>query len=178
MSEILHLLLDRIPTPLGELIVVADAEGRLRAVDWADKEADLRRRLRLHYGVGGFALEPKRDPSGLATAIAAYFAGEVGIIDALPIATSGTAFHRAVWAALRAIPFGTTLSYAELARRVDHPSAVRAVGFANGANPINIVVACHRLVGSDGGLTGYGGGIERKRWLLAHEAAARAGCPK
>jgi methylated-DNA-[protein]-cysteine S-methyltransferase len=174
MPEILQLLIDRTATPIGALIVVADHDGRLRAVDWTDNEADLRYRLRLHYGERGFALEPKRNPGGFTAAMAAYFAGEVGIIDGLPVATAGTPFHRAVWATLRNIPCGTTLSYAELARRVDRPSAVRAVGFANGANPISIVVPCHRVVGADGRLTGYGGGIERKRWLLAHEAAARA----
>jgi methylated-DNA-[protein]-cysteine S-methyltransferase len=175
MAEILQLLVDRATTPIGELIVVADQEGRLRAMDWADNEADLQHRLRRHYGAGGFALAPKRDPGGFTAAMDAYFAGDVGVIDNLPVATAGTPFHRAVWAALRAIPCGTTLSYAALARRVGRPSAVRAVGFASGANPISVVVPCHRVVGSDGGLTGYGGGIDRKRWLLAHEAGAGAG---
>jgi methylated-DNA-[protein]-cysteine S-methyltransferase len=96
------------------------------------------------------------------------------IIDSLPVAAAGTRLHRAVWAARRNIACGTTLSYVDLARCVDRPSAVRAVGFANGADPISIVVPCHRVAGADGGLTGYGGGIDRKSWLLAHEAAARA----
>lgn len=98
----------------------------------------------------------------------AYFAGELRTF-ALTIALTGTDFQRAVWAALQTIPFGTTISYAELARRIGRPSAIRAVGAANGQNPIAIVVPCHRVIGADGGLTGYGGGIGRKRWLLEHE---------
>lgn len=175
MSEVLRLLIDRIDTPIGEFILVADGEGRLRATDWTDHEPRLLRLLRRHYREGGFALEPKRNPDGLATAINAYFEGDLGIIDSLPVETGGTAFQRAVWTALREIPCGTTWSYGELARRIGRPSAVRAVGLANGANPVGVVVPCHRVIGSDGTLTGYGGGIERKRWLLAHEAAGQAG---
>ena len=87
--------------------------------------------------------------------------------------TAGTDFQREVWRALRGIPCGTTLSYGELARRIGRPNAVRAVGLANGANPIGVVVPCHRVIGSNGSLTGYGGGIERKRWLLDHERQMR-----
>jgi methylated-DNA-[protein]-cysteine S-methyltransferase len=101
-----------------------------------------------------------------------YFAGEVTTIEVIPVATAGTAFQRDVWAALRKIPPGTTLSYGALARTIGRPRSVRAVGLANGANPIGIIVPCHRVIGADGSLTGYGGGIERKRWLLAHEGAA------
>jgi methylated-DNA-[protein]-cysteine S-methyltransferase len=97
-----------------------------------------------------------------------YFAGRRRDFD-LPLAPAGTEFQRQVWAVLRTIPFGTTWSYAEVARRIGRPRAVRAVGAANGQNPIGIVIPCHRVVGSDGSLTGYGGGLPRKRWLLAHE---------
>lgn len=169
MAEPLSLRLDRIPTPIGELVIVVDELGRLRAVDWADHEADMRRFLRLHYGEHGFSLHPAVNPGGLSTALAAYFAGDLTAIDALPVATGGTEFQRAVWRALREIPCGHTVSYAELARRIGRTSAIRAVGHANGSNPISIVVPCHRVIGSNGSLTGYGGGIERKRWLLAHE---------
>jgi methylated-DNA-[protein]-cysteine S-methyltransferase len=163
--------MDRMDTPIGELMVVADEQGRLRAVDWTDHEPRLRRLLRLHYGRPGFALEPEKDPGGLTAAMSAYFAGDLTRIEHLPVATGGTPFQRAVWGALRAIPCGTTVSYSDLARRIDRPSAVRAVGLANGANPVGVVVPCHRVVGKGGGLTGYGGGLDRKRWLLAHEGA-------
>jgi len=165
----LRLRLDRIPTPIGELVVLVDDEGRLRAVDWTDHEARMRRLLRLHYGDGGIRIEPAHDPAGRSTALDAYFAGELGAIDALPVATRGTPFQRTVWQALRSIPCGGSLSYSALAAQIGRPAAVRAVGLANGANPVGVVVPCHRVVGARGALTGYGGGIERKRWLLAHE---------
>ena len=173
MAESLALAIDRIATPIGELVLVADREGRLRALDWTDHEARLRRLLERHYGAAGFGLAPQRNPGGLSAALAAYFEGALAAIDGLPVETAGTGFQRAVWAALRKIPCGTTLYYGALARRIGRPSAVRAVGHANGANPVGVVVPCHRVVGSDGTLTGYGGGLERKRWLLAHEASHR-----
>jgi methylated-DNA-[protein]-cysteine S-methyltransferase len=178
MESIVRLLIDRMDTPLGELILVADLEGRLRAVDWADHDGRLPQKLRRAHGEGGFALEPRRDPNGLTAALAAYFKGDLGALEDLPVAGVGTPFQREVWAALREIPCGTTLSYGELARRIDRPAAVRAVGLANGANPIGIVVPCHRVIGSNGALTGFAGGIERKRWLLVHESAARVSVPR
>jgi methylated-DNA-[protein]-cysteine S-methyltransferase len=171
MPEPLHLTIDRAPAPLGELVVVCDAQGRLRAVDWADHEDRMVRLLRLHYGPGGFSLAPGRDPAGRTSALLAYLVGDLAAIDGLPVETGGTAFQRAVWAALREVPAGRTVSYGELARRIGRPGAVRAVGLANGANPVSVVVPCHRVVGSDGSLTGYGGGLWRKRWLLEHEGA-------
>jgi methylated-DNA-[protein]-cysteine S-methyltransferase len=177
MPELLRLTVERAPTPIGELIVVRDDRGCLRAVDWADHEDRMARLLRLHYGPGGFSLATaagRRHPSGPLSALLAYFAGDLAGVDALPVATGGTAFQREVWAALRAVPAGRTVGYGELARRIGRPGAVRAVGLANGANPVGVVVPCHRVVGADGSLTGYGGGIERKRWLLAHEGALLA----
>jgi methylated-DNA-[protein]-cysteine S-methyltransferase len=174
MTEPLRLRIDRTETPIGELLIVADREGRLRAVDWTDYEPRMLRLLRLHYGERGFVLEPEQNPGGLTQAMRAYFAGETGVVTGLPVETGGTPFQRTVWAALRSIPCGTTVSYSELARRIDRPIAVRAVGLANGANPVGIVVPCHRVVGANGSLTGYGGGIERKRWLLAHEGHTAA----
>ena len=100
----------------------------------------------------------------------AYFAGRLQVFD-LPLAPNGTEFQRRVWSALTTIPFGSTISYADLARRVSNAAAVRAVGAANGRNPIPIIVPCHRVIGSDGSLTGFGGGLDRKRWLLRHEGA-------
>lgn len=101
--------------------------------------------------------------------LAAYFAGELREFD-LPLAAVGTPFQHKVWDALMHIPFGETISYGELARRLGDAKASRAVGLANGKNPISIVVPCHRVIGASGDLTGYGGGLERKRWLLDHEA--------
>ena len=175
MAEPLRLLIDKLRTPTGELAVIADAHGNLRALEWTDHDERMHRALRLHYGKDGFVLARARDPGGLTSALRAYFAGDLAAIDRLPTATGGTAFQRLVWRALRDIPCGTTLSYSELARRIGRAKAVRAVGLANGANPISIVVPCHRVIGASGALTGYGGGIERKRWLLAHEGAGVAG---
>ena len=169
MGKLLQLLIDRMETPIGEMLIVADHDANLRAVDWADHEARMRRLLRLHYGEDGFRLEPARNPGGLTDAINSYFAGELIVIDTLPVQTGGTPFQRNVWHALRKITCGSTLSYAKLAERIGQPTAVRAVGLANGLNPIGVVVPCHRVVGANGSLTGYGGGIERKRWLLEHE---------
>lgn len=167
-----RLLVDRLATPIGELVIVAEAAGGLCAAEFADHEDRLQRSLRLHYGAGGFSLVPARDPAGHSTALAAYFAGDFGAIDGIEVAAGGTAFQRSVWQALRRIPCGAPTSYAALAREIGRPAAVRAVGHANGANPVSVVVPCHRLIGSSGALTGYGGGLARKRWLLDHEAKA------
>ena len=129
----------------------------------------IRRQLRLQVGKRELNLKPARNPHGLTEAILKYFAGDLGAIDALPVETGGTPFQREVWRALREIPCGSTTSYGNLAEHIGRPAAVRAVGLANGANPIAVVVPCHRVIGSNGSLTGYGGGIERKRWLLDHE---------
>lgn len=171
MSEPLHVFVDRLETPIGDLVIAAGGEGRLRLVHWSDGHGgpwpgDLLRRW-----CGAAAVEPRADPGGLSTVIRAYFDGAVTAIDPLAATADGTPFQRSVWTALRGIPCGETISYSELARRIGRPSAVRAVGLANGANPLALVVPCHRVVGADGTLTGYGGGLERKRWLLEHEAA-------
>ena len=153
------------------MLLIHDPEGRMRALDFLDFESRMRRILRRHYGADGqdFILEDRTAPPGIACALRDYFTGDLTAIDAVPVATNGTPFQRDVWAALRTIRAGTTLSYAALARQLGRPKSVRAVGLANGANPVTIVVPCHRVIGADGNLTGYGGGIDRKRWLLAHE---------
>ncbi|HEX4838084.1 MAG TPA: methylated-DNA--[protein]-cysteine S-methyltransferase [Solirubrobacteraceae bacterium] len=118
----------------------------------------------------------ERDDAGLEHVVAqldAYFAGTLADFD-VQLAMHGTDFQRRVWAGLREIPYGETISYGELARRVGSPNASRAVGLANGRNPLSIVVPCHRVIGADGSLTGYGGGLDRKVWLLEHETAHRA----
>jgi methylated-DNA-[protein]-cysteine S-methyltransferase len=169
MAEVLQLVLDRITTPIGTMMISADRDGNLRAALFTEDEAVIRRQLRLHYGEHGFTLETARNPHGLSDAIAGYFGGELSAIDDIPVETVGTPFQKEVWRALREIPCGTTTSYGKLAKRIGRPAAVRAVGLANGANPVAVVVPCHRVIGSNGSLTGYGGGIERKRWLLDHE---------
>ena len=161
--------IDRLATPIGELIVVADGEGALRTIDWTDHEKRMTLLLDRYYGKGRYTLTPKRDPGGLTSAMRRYFKGEIGVLQNLAVATSGTDFQTSVWKALRLIKDGTTISYGELARRIGKPKAVRAAGLANGQNPISIVVPCHRVIGSNGSLTGYGGGLHRKQWLPAHE---------
>jgi methylated-DNA-[protein]-cysteine S-methyltransferase len=163
--------LDRLDTPIGIALLVTDDDGTLRAFDWAEYEARMRRLLARHYGPD-VQLEDGAAPQPLRTALQAYFAGDLRRLDDITCRTAGTPFQRSVWAALRTIPAGQTLSYGTLAARLGTPAAVRAVGLANGANPIGVVVPCHRVIGANGSLTGYGGGLERKRWLLAHEGAA------
>jgi len=173
MAGILPLSIDRVATPIGTMMIAADGEGNLRVSLFTEDEEVVRRQLRLQYGDGGFTLEPAHDPYGLSEAITRYFAGEFSAIDMLPVETAGTSFQREVWQALRRIPCGTSTSYGRLAESIGRPSAVRAVGLANGANPVAVVVPCHRVIGANGSLTGYGGGIERKRWLLDHEKRPR-----
>jgi methylated-DNA-[protein]-cysteine S-methyltransferase len=171
MPEPLDFRIDRLATPVGELVIVADAAGRLRAIDWTDHETRMRRLLDRYYGTGHYTISAARDPGGLTKAMRSYFEGDIAVLDTLPVETTGTPFQRSVWQALRKIRRGTTISYAELALRIGNPRAVRAAGLANGQNPISIVVPCHRVIGSDGTLTGYGGGLPRKKWLLEHEGA-------
>jgi methylated-DNA-[protein]-cysteine S-methyltransferase len=171
MSAVLHCSIDRLTTPIGTLMIAADPEGNLRAALFTEDEEIVRRYLRLQCGERGITLAPESNPHGLAATIARYFAGELDAIDRIPVETGGTPFQREVWHALREIPCGTTTSYGELARRIGRPKAVRAVGLANGANPVSVVVPCHRVIGSNGSLTGYGGGLERKRWLLDLESS-------
>jgi methylated-DNA-[protein]-cysteine S-methyltransferase len=167
--HVLNLLIDRIDTPIGELLLVADDAGNLRAIDWADYEPRMVRLLGLHYGKDEFHLAPARNPHGLRDMLHRYFAGDIEAINALSVQTAGTAFQRSVWNELRKIPSGSAVSYGRIAEQIARPKAVRAVGLANGSNPIGIVVPCHRVIGANGSLTGYGGGLERKRWLLEHE---------
>lgn len=163
----MHLSLDRHASPIGTILTVTDAEGYLRALDFLDYESRMARLLRLHYG--SYTLVDGPPNRRIATALAAYFERGTDTLGDIAVRTGGTDFQRQVWAALRTIPAGEAVSYGDLAKRLGRPAASRAVGHANGANPIAIVVPCHRMIGSDGALTGYGGGLHRKEWLLAHE---------
>ncbi len=165
-----RLWLDRLATPIGEALIVTDEAGFLRAFDWADCESSMARLLRLHYGA--VVPEPGVAPASVRRVLRNYFEGDRGCLGAIRWRTAGTPFQRAVWTALTMIAPGETLSYGALAAKLGCPKSVRAVGTANGSNPISVVVPCHRVIGADGSLTGYGGGIERKRWLLKHEGAA------
>jgi methylated-DNA-[protein]-cysteine S-methyltransferase len=161
------LTLEVLATPIGEIDVVTDAQGRLRVLEFHDQPQRLARALRLHHR--DRPVETGAASPAVREGLAAYFAGELAALRTVPRTIGGTAFQRQVWNALVEIPLGEATSYARLAERIGRPSAVRAVGLANGANPIAVVVPCHRVIGTGGALTGYGGGIERKRWLLAHE---------
>ncbi len=167
----MRIFLEKIQSPVDEVIVGTDETGALRVVDFTEYEARMHRLLARQYGKGAVVLERAGKMSQAARVLVRYFAGDLGAIADVKTAHGGTEFQRKVWKALRAIPAGGTTSYGALASRLGMPDAARAVGLANGANPIAIVVPCHRVIGADGGLTGYGGGMPRKAWLLAHEGA-------
>jgi len=155
-----------VESPLG-LLTIFGAGGRLMGVEFGDNrtdftDAELGRRL-----AGVVKQDP--DPAGAVSALRAYFAGDLHALDALTVDPMGTPFQLRVWTALRSVPAGRTASYRDIANAIGAPTATRAVGAANGANPIAIVVPCHRIIGAGGSLVGYGGGLERKRWLLEHE---------
>jgi methylated-DNA-[protein]-cysteine S-methyltransferase len=169
MAEILRIFSDQLRTPIGSLMLAADSAGNLRVALFSEDGEIVRRQLRHDYGERGFDLAPCPNPAGITEHVARYFAGDLRAIDQIRVATGGTPFQRQVWRSLREIPCGTTISYGQLARQIGRPAAVRAVGLANGANPVAVIVPCHRVIGAGGSLTGYGGGIERKRWLLNHE---------
>jgi len=163
-----ELLTDGIPSPLGTIVIAARA-GRLCAVDFEDCGDRMRAHLMSRYPLS--ELVASADPYGFSRALRAYLQGDVHAIDGLPVESSGTPFQEAVWSALRRVPPGQTITYTDLAHRAGRPAAVRAAGAANARNPLAIVVPCHRVIGRSGSLTGYAGGVSRKRWLLVHEGA-------
>lgn len=182
----LTLVSETIKTPLGELEIITDLQGKLRALEWADFHHRLMQLLGRHYGTevsdtpvngriikpgtkDGFSLKQDSVDISVRQRIQDYFAGDLHAIDTLPVATAGTEFQRQVWQMLRTIPCGNIMTYGQMAAQLGNPGASRAVGLANGSNPISVVVPCHRVIGSNGTLTGYAGGVERKRWLLIHE---------
>lgn len=162
----MELLIDRIDAAIGTLVLVSDGES-LCALDYAGYEQRMLKFLHARYGHVRWKDTP--DPLGFSSRMRAYLAGDLGCVNSIPVNPGGTAFQQRVWSALRAIPAGTVLTYSGLAAKLGKPTAYRAVGMSNALNPIAIVVPCHRLVGATGALTGYAGGLERKRWLLRHE---------
>jgi methylated-DNA-[protein]-cysteine S-methyltransferase len=162
----MELLLDRVASPIGTVLLVSDGAA-LRALDFSDYEDRMLRLLRVHYR--DVSLREASNPCGFSGRIRAYFEGDLAAIDSIPARTGGTPFQREVWARLREIPSGTTTTYGALAEKIGKPNSSRAVGMANGSNPVAIVIPCHRVIGTGGALTGYGGGLDRKRWLLTHE---------
>jgi methylated-DNA-[protein]-cysteine S-methyltransferase len=159
-----------VPSPVGPLTIVAE-HGKITGLYM---DAQRHAPEPEAFGLPG---DPAEEPFAAAAAqLGAYFVGDLTEFD-LPLLLAGTEFQRRVWAGLLAIPHGQTVTYGELARRLGSPAASRAVGLANGKNPIAIVVPCHRVIGSDGSMTGYGGGLDRKRFLLALERGARQDAP-
>jgi methylated-DNA-[protein]-cysteine S-methyltransferase len=166
----MKLFLSHLESPLGELRIVTDADHTIRAVDFADHSARMHRGLREHYGAA--EIEDVEVPQSIARAFADYFSGKSDALDHLQIATAGTELQQRVWGALRTIPAGTTTTYGKLAKQLGFadPRAAIDIGAANAANPIALIVPCHRVIASNGDLKGYAWGVHRKRWLLEHEA--------
>jgi len=161
------LFLDRMASPMGTLLLVHDLEGWVRALDFEDYGPRMERLLARHYGAVTISEAPARAET--RSALDAYFDRQFDALDRIPVAACGSEFQHKVWSALLRIGAGETWSYGRLAAAIGTPTGSRAVGLANGANPIAIIVPCHRVIGANGSLTGYGGGIERKSWLLRHE---------
>ena len=157
----------RVESPIGSLYLFAREEC-LVALEFAELRDQVLRKLETRYGP--VTLVETENPAGAASALRDFFKGDIRALDAIAVDPGGTPFQKQVWAKLRGIPAGKTTSYAAIARSVGRPKAVRAIGAANGRNPVALVIPCHRVVGSDGKLHGYAGGLDRKEWLLEHEA--------
>ncbi len=164
----MKLLIDRIPSPMGTMLLVSDGQS-LCAVDFADYEARMIGLLQKRYEA--VELVESINPQGFSSKIRAYLAGDFNALNNIPVNAGGTEFQQLVWQGLREIPLGATLTYGELATKLGKPTAARAVGMANSLNPVAIVVPCHRVIGANAKLTGYAGGLNRKQWLLEHEGA-------
>jgi methylated-DNA-[protein]-cysteine S-methyltransferase len=174
VMNMLNFTKDSVDSPTGALTIVTDQEGALRALEWTDLEDRMSGLLARQYRGQTINLSHGKAPACVRTALSDYFDGQLTALDELVTVAGGTDFQRSVWAALRTIPVGQTRSYLDIAKAIGNPKGVRAIGLANGANPIGIVVPCHRVIGANGSMTGYGGGIERKQWLLRHEKAIDA----
>ena len=167
----MKMFLSRLESPLGEMLLVTDAQRVVRALEFADHKGRLHRGLCEHYGSVDLTEIPA--PAEIVQALDRYFDGELDALDALPTETAGSDLQRRVWVALRQIPAGTTTTYGKLAKELGFadPRAAIDIGAANGSNPIAIIVPCHRVIASNGDLKGYAWGLHRKRWLLEHEKA-------
>ena len=163
----MRLLIDRLPSPIGNNFIIWDEAEHVRALDFEEYETRMHDLLHRHYR--RYELINARLPKSISEKMEAYFDGDIPAIDRIAAASGGTPFQRDAWAALRAIPAGATRTYGQQAATIGKPKASRAVGAANGANPVVIIVPCHRVIGSTGKLTGFGGGLARKQWLLDHE---------
>ena len=161
-------LTERIETPLGPMILVAK-DGVILLLEFEDSSDRVLRQMKARFGE--VELQTATNPFGITDTIKSYFAGDILALYNMLTDGDGTEFERRVWAELKRIPVGTTVSYGSIARKLGDVQHSRAVGTANGKNPIAIVVPCHRVIGADGSMTGYGGGINRKEWLLRHEGA-------
>jgi methylated-DNA-[protein]-cysteine S-methyltransferase len=162
--------MDRIESPIGSLLLAWRGEA-LCALEFDDREERLAGALKSRFGE--VSLTPGNGAKLFHRCLDEYFAGDLAALDRIAVDTGGTLFQQSVWRLLRLIPPGTTATYGELAAKLNSPGAARAVGLANGSNPVAIVVPCHRVIGAGGKLVGYGGGLDRKRWLLAHESGGR-----
>ena len=166
------LAIDRMPSPIGDIVIVTD-DTSLLAVEFDDGDGRIEAHLTRHFP--NRPLVPTRDPLGMTSRMAAYLGGDMAAFNGVKVAPTGTEFQRGVWLALRDIPAGSTESYRDLANRVGRSKGFRAIGMANSRNPIAVVLPCHRVIGADGTLTGYAGGLDRKAWLLKHEGASFRG---
>ncbi|MES2835706.1 MAG: methylated-DNA--[protein]-cysteine S-methyltransferase [Pseudomonadota bacterium] len=164
------LTLSTLDSPIGPLAVACDADGVVRGVSFGE---GLERAMRREYP--GAAMTPGDMPEAVRETLAAYFAGDASALERVPWslddAVAGDGFQARVWKALAEVPAGRTISYGEMAKRAGDPGAAQAAGVALNRNPIPLVLACHRVVGADGAMVGFGGGLERKTWLLRHEGA-------
>jgi methylated-DNA-[protein]-cysteine S-methyltransferase len=166
----IELLLDTFDSQLGKILLVTDGKA-LCALDFADYESRMIKLLQKRYGAVRLVEQPSSDAFSqtLRQRLQSYLAGDRNSLDDIPVNTGGTPFQQQVWLGLRSIPPGTAITYGEFAAKLGKPTACRAVGMTNSLNPVAIVLPCHRVIGAKGSLTGYAGGLERKRWLLQHE---------
>ena len=162
----IELRTDTIDSEIGPIVIVTDARA-LCALDFGDCEERMKQLLTRRFE--DLVLRHEANPLGVSEKVQAYLAGDLRALDGVAVDPGGTDFQQTVWSALRGIPVGSTRTYGQLAVSIGRPTASRAVGLANGRNPVAIVIPCHRVIGSNASLTGYAGGLPRKQWLLRHE---------